>query len=59
MTTSERRGPTKLLKCRKTCELLASIVEIVPLQLLAYDIAVHRDCDVDQRWDMAKSVTVE
>jgi glucosamine--fructose-6-phosphate aminotransferase (isomerizing) len=40
-------------------ELLASILEIVPLQLLAYHIAVRRGCDVDQPRNLAKSVTVE
>jgi glutamine---fructose-6-phosphate transaminase (isomerizing) len=40
-------------------ELLSPIVEIVPLQLLAYYIAVRRGCDVDQPRNLAKSVTVE
>jgi glucosamine--fructose-6-phosphate aminotransferase (isomerizing) len=40
-------------------ELLAPIIEIVPLQLLAYYIAVRRGCDVDQPRNLAKSVTVE
>ncbi|MGA3097058.1 MAG: glutamine--fructose-6-phosphate transaminase (isomerizing) [Bryobacteraceae bacterium] len=40
-------------------ELLAPILEIVPLQLLAYHIAVRRGCDVDQPRNLAKSVTVE
>jgi len=40
-------------------ELLAPIVEVVPLQLLAYYIAVRRGCDVDQPRNLAKSVTVE
>ena len=39
--------------------LLAPIVTVVPLQLLAYDIAVRRGCDVDQPRNLAKSVTVE
>jgi len=42
-----------------TCELLLPILEIVPLQLLAYHIAVRRGCDVDQPRNLAKSVTVE
>ncbi len=42
-----------------TGELLAPILEIVPLQLLAYHIAVRRGCDVDQPRNLAKSVTVE
>ena len=40
-------------------ELLAPILEIVPLQLLSYHIAVRRGCDVDQPRNLAKSVTVE
>ncbi|MBM3770270.1 MAG: glutamine--fructose-6-phosphate transaminase (isomerizing) [Acidimicrobiia bacterium] len=39
--------------------LLSPIVNVVPLQLLAYDIAVRRGCDVDQPRNLAKSVTVE
>ena len=40
-------------------EMLAPLIEIVPLQLLAYYIAVRRGCDVDQPRNLAKSVTVE
>ncbi len=40
-------------------EVLAPLLEIVPLQLLAYHIAVRRGCDVDQPRNLAKSVTVE
>jgi len=40
-------------------EILLPILEIVPLQLLAYHIAVRRGCDVDQPRNLAKSVTVE
>jgi len=40
-------------------EILAPILEILPLQLLAYHIAVRRGCDVDQPRNLAKSVTVE
>ena len=39
--------------------LLTPIVAVLPLQLLAYDIAVRRGCDVDQPRNLAKSVTVE
>jgi glucosamine--fructose-6-phosphate aminotransferase (isomerizing) len=42
-----------------TFELLSPLIEIVPLQLLAYYIAVRRGCDVDQPRNLAKSVTVE
>ena len=40
-------------------EYVAPILEMVPLQLLAYYIAVRRGCDVDQPRNLAKSVTVE
>ncbi len=43
----------------RTPELLSPLIEIVPLQLLAYHIAVRRGCDVDQPRNLAKSVTVE
>jgi glutamine---fructose-6-phosphate transaminase (isomerizing) len=39
--------------------LLAPVVNVIPLQLLAYHIAVLRGCDVDQPRNLAKSVTVE
>ena len=42
-----------------TCELLLPLLEIVPMQLLAYHIAVRLGCDVDQPRNLAKSVTVE
>ena len=42
-----------------TSELLLPILEVVPLQLLAYHISVRRGCDVDQPRNLAKSVTVE
>ncbi|MFM7563155.1 MAG: SIS domain-containing protein, partial [Planctomycetota bacterium] len=40
-------------------EFLQPIVSIIPLQLLAYHIAVLRGCDVDKPRNLAKSVTVE
>jgi glucosamine--fructose-6-phosphate aminotransferase (isomerizing) len=42
-----------------TNELLLPILEVIPLQLLAYHIAVRRGCDIDQPRNLAKSVTVE
>lgn len=39
--------------------LLSPVVAVVPLQLLAYHLAVRRGCDVDQPRNLAKSVTVE
>ncbi len=40
-------------------ELLLPLLGVIPLQLLAYHIAVRRGCDVDQPRNLAKSVTVE
>jgi glucosamine--fructose-6-phosphate aminotransferase (isomerizing) len=43
----------------KTDELLSPLVASIPLQLLAYHIAVARGCDVDKPRNLAKSVSVE
>jgi glutamine---fructose-6-phosphate transaminase (isomerizing) len=43
----------------ESSDLLSPILAIIPLQLLAYHIAVRRGCDVDQPRNLAKSVTVE
>jgi glucosamine--fructose-6-phosphate aminotransferase (isomerizing) len=43
----------------KTSDLLTPILAVVPLQLLAYHIALRLGCDVDQPRNLAKSVTVE
>jgi glucosamine--fructose-6-phosphate aminotransferase (isomerizing) len=48
-----------ILPMPATTPLLTPIVMTVPLQLLAYHIAVRRGCDVDQPRNLAKSVTVE
>jgi glucosamine--fructose-6-phosphate aminotransferase (isomerizing) len=48
-----------LLPMPRTTALLTPIVMTIPLQLLAYYIAVRRGCDVDQPRNLAKSVTVE
>ena len=42
-----------------TSDYLLPILMSIPLQLLAYHVAVLRDCDVDQPRNLAKSVTVE
>src|SRR4051812_2769366 len=42
-----------------TTDLLTPVIMTIPLQLLAYHIAVRRGCDVDQPRNLAKSVTVE
>jgi len=43
----------------RTAGMLTPVVMTIPLQLLAYHIAVRRGCDVDQPRNLAKSVTVE
>ncbi|MBU1076350.1 MAG: glutamine--fructose-6-phosphate transaminase (isomerizing) [Spirochaetes bacterium] len=43
----------------KTIDILSPLLNVIPLQLLAYYIAVKRGCDVDQPRNLAKSVTVE
>jgi glucosamine--fructose-6-phosphate aminotransferase (isomerizing) len=48
-----------VIRIGTTYDLLLPILEVVPLQLLAYHIAVRRGCDVDQPRNLAKSVTVE
>jgi glucosamine--fructose-6-phosphate aminotransferase (isomerizing) len=40
-------------------DLLNPVMMLLPLQLLAYHVALARDCDVDQPRNLAKSVTVE
>jgi len=42
-----------------TTDALAPLISVIPLQILAYHIAVLRGCDVDQPRNLAKSVTVE
>jgi glucosamine--fructose-6-phosphate aminotransferase (isomerizing) len=48
-----------VLPMPRTTPLLTPVVMTIPLQLLAYHIAVRRGCDVDQPRNLAKSVTVE
>jgi glucosamine--fructose-6-phosphate aminotransferase (isomerizing) len=54
-----RRRADAAIEIPATSELLLPFVEVVPMQLLAYHIAVLRGCDVDQPRNLAKSVTVE
>jgi glucosamine--fructose-6-phosphate aminotransferase (isomerizing) len=48
-----------IIEVPAAADLMAPILTVVPLQLLAYHIAVRRGCDVDQPRNLAKSVTVE
>jgi glutamine---fructose-6-phosphate transaminase (isomerizing) len=49
----------KVIYVPDTHPLLTPLLSVIPLQLLAYNIAVQRGCDVDQPRNLAKSVTVE
>src|SRR5580698_6071008 len=57
--TEVRKVAEDVIEIPGAPDLLVPILEIVPLQLLAYHIAVRRGCDVDQPRNLAKSVTVE
>ena len=48
-----------LISISSTNEYLLPILEVIPLQLLAYHCAIRRGCDIDQPRNLAKSVTVE
>ncbi len=48
-----------VIEVPETEEAFAPMLSVIPLQLLAYHIAVLRDCNVDQPRNLAKSVTVE
>jgi glucosamine--fructose-6-phosphate aminotransferase (isomerizing) len=48
-----------VIRVPATLEFLTPLLTVVPLQLLAYHMAVMRGCDVDQPRNLAKSVTVE
>jgi glucosamine--fructose-6-phosphate aminotransferase (isomerizing) len=54
-----REASDHIIELPPTSDLLSVLLEIIPLQLLAYHIAVRRGCDVDQPRNLAKSVTVE
>jgi len=58
-TLIRKAGADHVIEIPAAPDLLAPILEIVPLQLLAYHIALRRGCDVDQPRNLAKSVTVE
>jgi glucosamine--fructose-6-phosphate aminotransferase (isomerizing) len=48
-----------VLKIPPAHPLITPILAVLPLQLLAYHLAIRRGCDVDQPRNLAKSVTVE
>ena len=49
----------RLFSIPETDPLLLASLEVIPFQLLAYYVALHRDCDIDKPRNLAKSVTVE
>jgi glucosamine--fructose-6-phosphate aminotransferase (isomerizing) len=58
-TTIEPDASTHVLRIPESSSVLAPIIHTVPLQLLAYHVAVLKGADVDQPRNLAKSVTVE
>ena len=57
--TQIRAVADHVIEVPETEEILSPLITIVPLQLLAYHIAIMRGCNVDQPRNLAKSVTVE
>jgi glucosamine--fructose-6-phosphate aminotransferase (isomerizing) len=57
--TQIRELADHIIEVPETEEILSPLVTIIPLQLLAYHIAIMRGCNVDQPRNLAKSVTVE
>lgn len=57
--TDEEIKSNEIIKIEKVHDLVSPILAIVPFQLLAYKIAVLRECDIDKPRNLAKSVTVE
>ena len=57
MVASQGRSTSS--RCRRRPSCSRPLLTVIPLQLLAYHIAVRRGCDVDQPRNLAKSVTVE
>lgn len=57
--TEVRKMADHVIEVPETCEEFSPMVTTVPLQFLAYHIAVMRGCNVDQPRNLAKSVTVE
>ena len=57
--TEVKKRADHVIYVPETLEMLSPLLSVIPLQLLAYHIAVLRGCDVDQPRNLAKSVTVE
>jgi len=57
--TNIKRLSNQIIYVPETIDFLSPILNVIPLQLLSYYIAVKRGCDVDKPRNLAKSVTVE
>lgn len=57
--TSMEKVTEAMLYIPRVMDVLAPVLAVIPLQLLAYYIAVQKGCDVDKPRNLAKSVTVE
>jgi glucosamine--fructose-6-phosphate aminotransferase (isomerizing) len=57
--TEISRKANDVIYIPRTVDCLQPLLTVVPLQLLAYHVAVLRGCDVDKPRNLAKSVTVE
>ena len=49
----------EVISIPKTFNEFSCVMEILPLQMLAYEVALLRGCDIDKPKNLAKSVTVE
>ena len=48
-----------VIKIPKVCDLLSPLLTVIPLQMVAYELAKLKECDIDKPKNLAKSVTVE
>jgi hypothetical protein len=56
---SGRGGPEGFIELPEIPDLIAPLIYSIPLQLLAYHVAILKGTDIDQPRNLAKSVTVE
>ncbi|CAF4882323.1 unnamed protein product [Pieris macdunnoughi] len=57
--TETKSLASRVLEVPKTVDCLQGVLTVIPMQLLAFHIAVLRECNVDCPRNLAKSVTVE
>jgi glucosamine--fructose-6-phosphate aminotransferase (isomerizing) len=57
--TQVREKADHVIEVPSTTPLLSAVLNVIPLQLFAYAMALRRGADVDQPRNLAKSVTVE